>query len=289
MTYITNNLIGILFLPNSPSAMGYPGNPQTRKTQTSVNKMDMTAYYLDAHHPNHYKLFNLAEETYDALIFHDMVALFHSSHAGGELQLPRLPRANARSPHPHLHVDRVLAVRRRFQRGRGALLRRCVSPISQTGRQGPHDGCLRVRDGLDGLVQLARRGTRHLSRPPRPRRNRGSPLPTAHTPVLRQSAPGGASVSRGNAAHGGDGFAPAGYGAGCLLPLPRSLLPGPSRLRLPREYSQGGRVRFLRTERGVARESRGELSSREPCCCDCVILPRGTPRRYCARNSTPAS
>ncbi|KAK8812776.1 hypothetical protein WA538_002510, partial [Blastocystis sp. DL] len=63
MTYITNNLI----------AMGFPGNPQTHKTETSVNKMDMTAYYLDAHHPNHYKLFNLAEETYDTLIFHGMV------------------------------------------------------------------------------------------------------------------------------------------------------------------------------------------------------------------------
>ena len=56
--------------------MGYPGNPQTHKTETSVNKMDMTAYYLDAHHPNHYKLFNLAEETYDTLIFHGMVFLF---------------------------------------------------------------------------------------------------------------------------------------------------------------------------------------------------------------------
>ena len=76
MTYITNNLIGIVTDPISPSAMGFPGNPQTHKTETSVNKMDMTAYYLDAHHPNHYKLFNLAEETYDTLIFHGMVFLF---------------------------------------------------------------------------------------------------------------------------------------------------------------------------------------------------------------------
>ena len=110
MTYITNNLIGIVTDHISPSAMGFPGNPQTHKTETSVNKMDMTAYYLDAHHPNHYKLFNLAEETYDTLIFHGMVFLFSRYHAGGELQFPRLPCADPRSPYPHLHVDRIVAV-----------------------------------------------------------------------------------------------------------------------------------------------------------------------------------
>ena len=53
--------------------MGYPGNPKTRQVETSVNKTDMTAYYLEARHANHYKLFNLAEETYDTLIFHGQV------------------------------------------------------------------------------------------------------------------------------------------------------------------------------------------------------------------------
>ena len=54
-------------------AMGYPGNPKTRRMEASVNKADMTAYYLEARHPNHYKLFNLAEETYDTLLFQNSV------------------------------------------------------------------------------------------------------------------------------------------------------------------------------------------------------------------------
>ena len=146
-----------------------------------------------------------------------------------------------------------------------------------------------MRDGLDGLVQLSRGGPRHLSRSPRSRRNRGSSLPTAHATVLRQSAAGSASVSRGTAADRGDRFIPAGHGAGSLLPHPRSLLPGPARLRLPREHAQGGRNRLLHAQRGVARESRGEVSPRGRCCCDCATLPRGPPRRCCARSSTPAS
>lgn len=60
-------------------AMGYPGNPKTRRVDTAVNKADMTAYYLEARHPGHYKLFNLAEETYDTLLFHDMVCSVLSS------------------------------------------------------------------------------------------------------------------------------------------------------------------------------------------------------------------
>lgn len=61
--------------------MGFPGNPKTRNIGAQINKCDMTAYYLEARHPNHYMLFNLAEETYDAFLFHDQVRfviLFHN-------------------------------------------------------------------------------------------------------------------------------------------------------------------------------------------------------------------
>lgn len=53
--------------------MGYPGNPKTRNLQSAMNKGDVTAYYLEAQHKDHYMLFNLAEETYDTILFHDRV------------------------------------------------------------------------------------------------------------------------------------------------------------------------------------------------------------------------
>lgn len=53
--------------------MGFPGNPKTKNIEAQVNKCDITAYYLEARHPNHYMIFNLAEETYDTFLFHDQV------------------------------------------------------------------------------------------------------------------------------------------------------------------------------------------------------------------------
>ena len=54
--------------------MGFPGNPKTRNLQAQMNKGDMIAYYLEARHKDHYMIFNLAEETYDAFLFHDQVS-----------------------------------------------------------------------------------------------------------------------------------------------------------------------------------------------------------------------
>ena len=44
-----------------------------KNIEAQVNKCDITAYYLEARHPNHYMIFNLAEETYDTFLFHDQV------------------------------------------------------------------------------------------------------------------------------------------------------------------------------------------------------------------------
>ena len=80
ITYIASNLIGTMALRFSHLlAMGFPGNPKTRKVETQINKCDVTAMYLETKHPNHYMLFNLAEETYDAFLFHDQVCVAMST------------------------------------------------------------------------------------------------------------------------------------------------------------------------------------------------------------------
>ena len=78
MTFITPNLAGILARVLWFLAMGYPGNPKTRNVEPSVNKADVIAYYLETCYPEHYMLFNLAEEIYDAYIFHDHARIWDS-------------------------------------------------------------------------------------------------------------------------------------------------------------------------------------------------------------------
>lgn len=55
--------------------MGFPGNPRTRAMDTQINKGDMIALYLEARHKDHYMIFNLAEETYETVLFHDQVMI----------------------------------------------------------------------------------------------------------------------------------------------------------------------------------------------------------------------
>lgn len=65
--------------------MGFPGNPKTRNVEAKINKCDITAYYLEARHPNHYMIFNLAEETYDTFLFHDQVRIIFIFQLGDKL------------------------------------------------------------------------------------------------------------------------------------------------------------------------------------------------------------
>ena len=49
--------------------MGFPGKPRTRRVEGISTNKEQLAYYLEAHYPKHYRLFNLTEEEYDPLLF----------------------------------------------------------------------------------------------------------------------------------------------------------------------------------------------------------------------------
>lgn len=54
-------------------AMGFPGNPQTRRVEGNANNREAIAFFLETKYPKHYHLFNLTEEEYDPLLFDNRV------------------------------------------------------------------------------------------------------------------------------------------------------------------------------------------------------------------------
>ncbi len=68
-TFITSNIIGWVWIVGSQVAMGFPGNPKSRKMEGKTNNREIIASFLESRYHKHYRLFNLTEEVYDSLLF----------------------------------------------------------------------------------------------------------------------------------------------------------------------------------------------------------------------------